>query len=272
MYRLAKVSGIFYVILLLSLLSSCLPGRLQPFSPHITGFEKKELNKAVIYYREGDSISEFTDIDSLICQVEESHHLQFQRKVAFFVMNSEKKYRHYTGTRARFVAQPLYGRIYISPRAKEEYRADLIRFDTYIKHELSHSLFFQNVPFIRLLNYPGWFLEGLAVYTAAQAGTDGYYSYESVEDTIRAGYFAEPRDWGTITRREGETVRQCPLKGKYHFIYSEYAWIIHGLVLDFGEDKFVRFLHDSLKTKDFYALFRSTYGIDFDEYISQQMP
>ena len=242
-------------------------GRLFPFSPIIIGFEKKEFNKAIIYYHKTDNISEFLSIDTIIEGVERFHKLKFKKKVKIFLTKSDKEYKRYTGTTARFVTQPLKGRIFISNRAKTDYRNKKIHIYTYLKHELSHSILYQNMSFIRSLNYPSWFMEGIAMYSAQQVGTDGYYGYEQTIEKMREGYFVEPNDWGTIISKKGESVNNCKLENKYWFIYTEFALIINHLVVQFGEDKLIVFLKESLNTKDFYRLFKITFGQSLENYL-----
>ena len=242
-------------------------GRLFPFSPIIIGFEKKEFNNGIVYYHKTDNINEFLSIDSIIEGVERFHKLTFNKKVKIILTESDKEYKRYTGTTARFVTQPLEGRIFISNRAKIEYRNKEIQFNTYLRHELSHSILYQNMSFRRSLSYPTWFMEGVAMYSANQVGTDGYYDYEQTKKKIEEGYFVEPNDWGTIISKKGESVKNCNLKNKYWFIYSEFALIIQDLINQFGEDQLINFLTVSLNEKSFYKLFNNTFGQSFDDYI-----
>jgi len=243
-------------------------GRLFPFSPIIIGFEKKEFDKAIIYYHQTDNLNEFLSFNDVIEGVERFHRMKFKKKVKIFLTESDKEYKRYTGTTARFVTQPIEGRIFISNRAKTEYRNEKIQFYTYLEHELSHSILYQNMSFIRSLSYPTWFMEGFAMYSAKQVGTDGYYSYQQTKEKISEGYFVKPEDWGTIISKKGESVINCKLENKYWFIYSEFALIINDLVIQFGEDQVIDFLEKSLHETDFYKLFNTTFGQSFNDYIN----
>jgi hypothetical protein len=253
-----KIRNSILIILLIFFVYSLLFGRLFPFSPLIVGFEKKEYKNALVFYHKTDSINEFSSIDSIIEEVERFHSLRFKKKV---------RYKRYTGTTARFVTQPLDGRIFISNHAKIEYRNNKIQFYTYLKHELSHAILYQNMSLIRSLSYPKWFMEGIAMYSARQVGTDGYYNYEQTKEKIKEGYFVEPGDWGTIISSPGESVINCKLDNKYWFIYSEFALIINELIIQYGEDKLIDFIKDSLTNKDFYQLFKITFGQSFENYL-----
>jgi hypothetical protein len=241
-------------------------GRLFPFSPVVSGFKKHQHQRATIYYQSAD-ISRFGFIDSLVQVAEQFHQLAFKRKVEIFVCDSDRTYHRYTGTNARFVTVPVYGRIFVSAQAVDDYENQKIHLDIYLKHELSHSLLYQNMSIFHSLKYPGWFMEGLATYSAGQMGVDGYLTPEETAAKIREGCFVEPKDWGTIISSRGKSVKECPLENKYHFIYSEYALIIKDLVQLQGEEILQGFLRRSIQDKDFYRLFLETYKIDFDSYI-----
>lgn len=255
------------LILLVLIIYLFLFGRLFPFSPIIIGFKKIEYKNAIVYYHYPDSVNEFSSVESIIEGVERFHGLRFKKKVKIFLTNSDKEYKRFTGTTARCITQPLGGRIFISNRAKNEYRNEKIQFYTYLKHELSHSILYQNMSFIRELSYPTWFMEGIAMYSANQVGTDGYYSYEQTREKIKEGYFVEPSDWGTIVSSKGESVRNCNLENKYWFIYSEFALIINELIIQNGEDKLIDFMNKTLTNKDFYQLFSNSFGKSFENHL-----
>ncbi|MCX6238730.1 MAG: hypothetical protein NTY07_14395 [Bacteroidia bacterium] len=267
-HRKKNIRNGILIVLIVFFVYLFLFGRLFPFSPLIIGFEKKEYRNAIIYYHKTDSVHEFSSIDTIIETVEKFHRLKFKKKVQIFLTASDKEYKRFTGTTARFVTQPLEGRIFVSYRAKTEYRNKKIQFDTYIKHELSHSVLYQNMSLIRSLSYPAWFMEGIAMYSAKQVGTDGYYSYDQTKEKIGEGYFVEPNDWGTIISSKGESVINCKLENKYWFIYSEFALIVNDLIIQGGEDKFIDFLKGTLNKKDFDLLFKNTYERSFEVYIS----
>jgi len=241
-------------------------GRLFPFSPIVNGFNKQGHQKAIIYYQSAD-ISRFGFIDSLVQVVEQFHQLTFRRKVEIIVCDSDRKYRRYTGATARFITTPVYGRIFVSARAVNDYENQKINLDTYLKHELSHALLYQNMSLFHSLKYPGWFIEGLATYSAGQMGVDGYLTPEETATRIKEGYFVEPKDWGTIISSRGKTVKEIALENKYHFIYAEFALIVSNLIQNYGNDKFQEFLQKSLDERDFYQLFNKTFGMEFKSYI-----
>jgi len=244
-------------------------GRLFPFFPIIVGFEKYEFEKATIYFHDNEDISEFKTIDSLIHKTEQFHQITFKRKVKIFICKSDSEIKRLSGLATRFNTHPIYGCIFISGKANKERKERKIHLDTYLNHELSHSLLFQNMSLVSALTYPGWFMEGIAVYSANQMGVNGYFTKEETLNQINYGYFVKPVDWGTIISSQGKTVKECLIENKYWFIYSEYGLIIEDLIQTYGKEKFDMFLEKSLSGENFYDLFKRTYSKDFTEYMHE---
>jgi len=255
------------LLLIAAIIYSFLWGRSFPFSPIIISFEQKELNKAIIYYHKGTNITKFNIVDELVTEVENSHQLKYKRKIKIFICDSNKEIARLTGCSTRFNTHPLYGRIFISGKAKKEYQADKIHLDVYLKHELSHSLLYQNMGLYQSLYYPGWLMEGIAVYNANQMGVDGYFTKEETFDKIENGYFLNPDDWGTILKSQKESVKNFPLTNKYWFIYSEFACLVDDLIENYGEEKFIGYMTELLKEKNDKKLFQDIFGIEFNKYL-----
>ena len=255
------------LLIIAVIIYSFLWGRLFPFSPIIIGFEQKEFNKAIIYYRKDTDISKFIIIDNLINEVEDFHQLKLKKKVKIFIFNSDKEYTRHTGKKTRFVAFPLYGRIFVSGKAKTESEEGKIHLDVYLKHELSHSLLYQNMSLYHSCYYPGWLLEGTAVYSANQMGVDGYFTKEETFDKIRNGYFLNPDDWGTLLKPQKESVNNFPLANKYWFIYSEFACLVDDMIQNYGKEKFLQYMSELLKEKDDKKAFQRIFGIEFNKYV-----
>ena len=262
---------LFYIfaLLLTALLAyQLLFGRLFIFSPFAPGFEKREYEKYVLYFHENEDIKDYDIIDSLIRRAEISHGLHFRHKVKIFVCAYEGELKKFTGARARMITVIGNGRIFISEQANDERKTNAIHPDTYLLHELSHSLMHQNMSFFHALTYPQWFMEGLAVYTSDQFGKDGYLTMEETFAKMKEGYFVEPEDWGTFLSGKGKAVKDFKLKNKYRFIYAEYGSIVAFMIEKFGKDRFDRFLRESLKSNDFYVLFKDVFGQEFHEFIN----
>jgi hypothetical protein len=243
-------------------------GRLFPFSPIIIGFEQEELNSGTVYYGKGIDISKYKTIDSLIDKVEKFHRLQFKKKVKIFVMDSNKEFVRRTGVNTRFVTLPLHGRIFVSNKARKEIQEGKIHEDVYLKHELSHSLLYQNMSLYRSQYYPGWLLEGIAVYSSNQMGVDGYFNKKETFNKIRDGYFLNPDDWSTtLLKPQSKNVKNFPLTNKYWFIYSEFGCLVEDLIQNYGKDKFFQYMTEALEEKDDKKLFLGIFGIEFNEYV-----
>ncbi len=254
------------LILIGIIVYSFLWGRLFPYSPITVGFEEKEFNKAIICCRKGTDTSKLIIIDSLMNEVEDFHQLKFRKKVKIFVFNSDREYTRYTGHTARFVTFPIDGRIFVSGKANKESQEGKIHMDVYLKHELSHALLFQNMSLYHSCYFPGWLLEGIAVYSANQMGVDGYFTKEETFNKIREGYFFNPDDWGTLIRKT-QSVKDFPLPNKYWFIYSEFACLVDNMIQDYGKEKFLEYMTELLGEKDDKKVFREIFGVKFEKYV-----
>jgi len=243
-------------------------GRLFAFSPIIIGFENHKTENATVYYHKGESELNYKTLDSLIVNVEQFHKLNFNKKVKIFVCKTNREFRQYTGSSARFIT--FFDKtIFMSGKANNERKMYRIHLNTYLKHELSHSLVYQNMSFSKLIRYPQWFLEGLAVYSSNQFGVDGYLTKKETYKKINEGYFAKPKDWGTAFSSKGKSVKECKVKNKYGFIYSEFGCIINDMISIYGKEKFNTFLKQSLQSNNFYILFEKTFNISFSEYLNR---
>ena len=259
----------FIATLLIMAIYSFALGSLSPISPIIIGFDRKIFDRATVYHHKDIDISKFNIIDNLIKETENFHQLKFKEKVDIIICNSDNEFARRTlGSKARLITSPLYGRIFISSKAKAEMDKAKINFLVYLKHELSHSLLFQNMSLYRSQYFPGWLLEGIAVYSANQMGVDGYYTKEETFAKIKAGYFLNPEDWSTtILKPQSSNVNKFPLSNKYYFIYSEFGCLVDDLTTRYGREKFQQFLTALLKDGDVKQIFQHIYGIKFSNYL-----
>lgn len=236
------------------------------FSPIAVGFEKHRTGNVIVYFHKNEKDLDYKLLDSLIVEVGKFHTLNFKKEVKIFICKTNKEYKRYTGSSARMVT--IFGNaIFISDMANDERKTNIISFNTYLLHELSHLLIYQNMTFRTAIHYPQWFLEGLAVYSSNQFGVDGYLTEREVAKEIEKGNFVQPEDWGTAFSSKGKTVKDCKVPNKYRFIYAEFGFIIDDLIKTYGKEKFILFLKESLQADDFYVLFNKTYNIDFTEYL-----
>jgi hypothetical protein len=243
-------------------------GKLLAFSPLILGFDKYDTEYATIYYHKTDKLLDLKNLDSLITEVKQFHKLNYNKTVRLFICKTDNEFRRYTGSKARFVT--IFGNaIFMSGKANNERKTNSININVYLKHELSHLLVYQNMSFFKSINYPQWFLEGLAVYSSNQFGVDGYLTKREASKKIEEGNFVNPKDWGTAFSSKGITVTECKVANKYRFIYSEFGCIVDDLINTFGREKFLKFFKQSLQSDDFYVLFKQTYKKDFSEYLEE---
>ncbi|MBN1534846.1 MAG: hypothetical protein JXA20_19400 [Spirochaetes bacterium] len=265
MKRIAAVASFSLVMLALY---SAFCGRLFPYSPVTPGFQSRTVGRAVVYHRGHCGLERLDRLDELMAQVERFHDLGFRRPVGIYLCGSDDEYRRYTGTGARFVAFPRYGRLFVSRRAWEDARRGDIDLDIYLRHELSHSLIYQQMGVLRALRLPRWLLEGVAMAGAGQVGTGIYPSKDEVFALIRQGYFFHPDDYGTVIDSRSERTHAFPLENSIAFIYSEFGCIVGDLISRYGNDRFHRYLRGMIRGGEQGEVFRETYGTGFEEYLA----
>ncbi|MDR3626708.1 MAG: hypothetical protein P4L45_07735 [Ignavibacteriaceae bacterium] len=233
-------------------------GKLFPFSPIFIGFNKHELNNTVVYVQEGAGFNEFTRIDTLTKSVENFHELKFKSKPKIFIFRDSESYLQRSISKARFCSFPG-GSLVISPWALKEDKQGLISLDIYLRHELSHVLIFNYKGLIGSLRYPGWLLEGIAVYSSNQMGTSFYPDKEETYKLIKAGSFMPPEYFKT--KKEDEV--KLNVKYKAAFIYSEFGCIVDYLIMNYGREKFIQYMKALLEENDNEVVFSKIYSKSF---------
>jgi hypothetical protein len=269
-HRINKKIILFGIVLILAaiIFYQFLWGLLFPFSPIIVGFKQKEFERATIYYQQDIDISKYALINNLINETEDFHQLHFKKKVKIFICNSDEGLAKRSGVNTRFATTPPYGRIFISNKAQKEIQEEKIRLAVYLKHELSHALLFQNMSLYRSQHYPGWLLEGLAVYSSNQMGVDGYFTKEETFAKIREGYFLNPDDFSSsLLKPQSKNVINFPMVNKYWFIYSEFGCIVDDLIKNYGKNEFLQYMIGVLVEKDEKKVFLNVFGIEFNKYV-----
>lgn len=239
-------------------------GKLTPFSPLVIGLKRHELPRVVIYAEKGCEFTHFDEIDSLIPAVEQFHSLRFKHKPRIFLFGNAATFQRRVLSKARFCTY-YHGDIMVSPWAQKEAVEGAISMDIYMRHELSHSLLYQNAGILRAVTYPAWLLEGIAMYSANQLGTSWYPSTAETCEYMRQGNFIHPREFKT--RSESRVSLQ--VSNRMAFIYSEFGCLVDFLVTEYGRDKFQQYMIRLLRESDHDALFEEIFYIDFETFILQ---
>ncbi len=255
--NIKKIISIVILLLIALFIEQFLFGALLPYSPFLIGFNKIENENVIIYYHEY-SYLDIEEVSKIITETVDSHELSYKKKTKIILTSTEKEFYRYTFGKSRFLA--VYNRIIVSGRNIQDSQDKNIHIYTYLKHELSHTLIYQNMSFIQFIRntVPGWLLEGIATYSSGMIGQDSYYSKDKVFKTIKNGIFLNPIDWKSgFLVSESPTVRDFPLSGndKYFFIYSELGCVIEDLIYRFGKDLFIDYMKRSMKDEDNESVF-----------------
>lgn len=238
-------------------------GKMFPYSPIIVGFTKYELSNTIAYVQNGTEFIEHQKIDSLIPAIEKFHQLQFKQKPKLFIFRNRDSYLQRSITKARFLAYPN-GSLVISPWAITEATEGIISLETYLQHELSHTLLYQNMGFLEAyIYYPKWLLEGIAVYSSDQMGTSWYPSKYETYSYIQKGNFMPPEYFKT--KQEDEV--DLDVEYRITFMYSEFACIVDYLIQRYGKKKFLLYMKRLMTKSDHNDVFDDVYGIEFYKFI-----
>jgi hypothetical protein len=236
-------------------------GKLFTYSPIFIGFSKHELPRTVIYVQNGANFNDYNKLDSFIPMVEDFHQLKFLKKPKIFIFLDKESYLHRTISKARFNAYPN-GSLVISPWALKEAEEGKISLEIYLRHELSHTLLYQNMGTLAAyIYYPQWLMEGIAVYSTNQMGTSWYPSKEMTYGFIKQGNFMPPNYFKT--NKEDSVKLNVPYR--IAFIYSEFGCIVDYLITTGGKEKFLIYMKTLSHNKNHNKVFRDIYGIDFEK-------
>ncbi len=237
-------------------------GKLFPYSPIITGFEKHELPHVIVYIQNSNQFTNFDWVDSLVPGVEDFHDLYFKSKPKIFFFADSSTYFRRTPSKARMCAY-YNGAITISPWAQVEDSEGKISLHIYLRHELSHALLFKNMSLWRAMHYPKWLLEGIATYSADQMGSWPYPGKEETYAMIRQGNWMPPFYYSTGKEKS------IPLSMDFRqtFMYSQFACIVDDLVNSYGQEKFLQYMKELMRNGDHDAVFKNVFAADFESYL-----
>ncbi len=180
----AAVAGILVYIFLF--------GKLFPYSPVVVGFDRHELQHAVVYVEKGARFDRFQEIDSHIRKVEDFHTLSSGKSRESFSSATGNLRRPLRRRPVLCFLQRRYRRFPPGLRRSVE---GLISMEIYSGTSCPTPCFFSSRPLERL-PVSKWLLEGIAVYSAGQMGTSWYPSKEQVYGYLRDGDFMPPAIYG----------------------------------------------------------------------------
>jgi hypothetical protein len=245
-------------------------GRLVPFSPFLVGYEKTAIGNINVYKHINQPIpSAIYALADSLSDLEKTHRLKFNRSADIILCSSEGEQRRINGSDIRAKCYPVYGRVVVSHKLLTESIENKKNLYVYLKHELSHTLLFQNLSIAKSFYYfPRWLIEGLAVYSSNQFGIDNYYTKEKAAQTIREGKFFRPEWLNGPLQHESREALDFPLPEKAFFFYSEFGMIVDDLIAVYGEDNFHEYLRGLITDdSDTDTVFYTAFGISFNQYL-----
>jgi hypothetical protein len=244
-------------------------GRLIPFSPILVGYEKLSLGKINLYKHADEPIPDAINrANDYLCELETFHKLTFIKPIDIILCSTESEQRRVNGSDIRLKCYPIYGRIVVSHKVLSESSRGEKNIDIYLKHELSHTLLFQNLSLSKAFHtFPRWLIEGIAVYSSDQFGVDNYYTKQMVAQTIKDGKFFRPEWLNGPFQHEPKQAIDFPVSDKAFFFYSEFGMIVDDLIATYGNDSFQKYFHGLFTSDSDDQLFRDTFGLPFNQYL-----
>ncbi len=238
-------------------------GKLFPFSPVVIGFERNDLDNAVVYTQKGYDFGDLRWMDTVFGRVEEFHGLQFTSRPRIILFGDDGTYARRSISRARLCA--FYnGTIVVSPWLSREDADGTVSLETYLEHELSHVILFQNLGIPASIRYPKWLLEGIATLASRQMGTTFYPDSAETVRLIAEGNWMPPGLFGT----DAEDAVILDVENRMPFVYCEFALIVDDLVERYGRDRFQEYMTGHTFWSDPDEVFERTYGLEFDDHLS----
>jgi hypothetical protein len=263
------------IFIILAAILICIPGylfaygRLLPLSPLIFGYQKVALGKISLYKHANEPIPDaISRANDYLSELEKLHKLTFNKPIDIILCSSESEQRRLNGSDIRLKCYPIYGRIVVSHKVLSESSRGEKNLDIYLRHELSHTLLFQNLSLSKAFHtFPRWLIEGMAVYSSNQFGVDNYYTKPMVAQTIKEGKFFRPEWLNGPFQHEPKQAVEFPVPEKAFFFYSEFGMIVDDLIATYGEDSFQKYFHGLFTSDSDDRLFEDTFGLPFNQYL-----
>ncbi|KPL07495.1 hypothetical protein AMJ86_04355 [bacterium SM23_57] len=257
-HKTTTIALIGLIIFFLIIVYAFLYGPLLPFSPIQPGFSKETLSRCDILWSNDSCIpEEYYAIDSLIAETEKFHHLTYAKRITIVLCSTAKQHKRFsmsgghantalTGT-VIYVNPSIYNALY--PPIIQLNKSDIfftkgrgnIKRDipSFLKHELSHALLYQNTTFAKARKIKSWLEEGLAVYFG---NPHHYYRGDEFKQlAIDRGYFFDLFD----NQKDAYFV---PPEIKFYFKYGAYGAFMEYLVDSKGMDAVLNFTHEYIKS------------------------
>ncbi len=236
-------------------------GPLFPWSPLKIGYEKFGNSKVTVYIHDTEpKDSVVKKIYTIIETTEMFHGLKFKDKFTIIVTGRNSDMRRFIpwqGGSGYSVSLEMMKVIYIGPNA----RMSPYGIETFIKHELSHQLIYQNTSTNEkkfIMQGQSWFVEGIAIYY----GGPFYYSKKEVFRQCTDLY----DDFSSLY--EGN-IMKAP-KNEIRFRYAYYGYFIGFLIDNYGHGKLIKYLRNYIESPvDYKHLFAKVYQKNIEELLKE---
>jgi hypothetical protein len=262
------------------LLYALLFGPLFAFSPVKFGFDQMRLAHCTVFYPPGSQLDPgYAKLDALMAETEQFHRMRFNKPVRVFVCKTDRQYKRLSRGGGSACTGPTGTVVYIKPsiagatyppRIEHENgtlkllppanpaRRDL---ESFLKHELSHAILYQNTSLWKAMKINRWVEEGLAIYFG---NAHHYYSGAQLRALAIDDGFLFP-----FTDEDTDPVGM-PDGIMHFFSYGVYGSFVQFLADTYGLDAVLDYVHEYIRApKNEEALFKSRFGANLDDAVDE---
>lgn len=233
-------------------------GPLFPYCPIKLGFDALALPRCVIYYPQGMTLDpDYKKLPVLMEETEQFHQLHFRKRLQIVVCASNAQHRRFSMSNGHACTVQTGATIYIRPSIQEatypprlqknggevkmltpevEGHRDLVSF---LKHEISHALLYQNTSLCKAFRIKNWVEEGVAVY---YGNPDHYYRGEMLRTLA-----IDTKAFFNVFDDTAEPVN-VPVEIKNYFRYGMFSELIRNLVGKYGQDNVLAFIREYIRS------------------------
>jgi hypothetical protein len=250
-------------------------GPLFPYSPFHPGFNALTFDKYRIIYPLDYAIAPaYLGLDSLLSAAEDFHRLQYKKPITIVISATALQHKRFSmsGGHANTIQTGTV--IYVNPSINNALyppeirlrKSDLFFTQTkgnikrdlrsFLKHELSHALLYQNTTLAKARRVKSWLEEGLAVYFG---NPHHYYHGEELRKlAIGRDYFFDLFD-------DQKDAYFVPPEIKYYFKYGIYGAFMEYLIDTNGISTVIDFTHEYIVApQEERGLFQSHFRTTMD--------
>jgi hypothetical protein len=255
-------------------------GPLFAFSPVKFGFDELRLARCSIFYPRGTTPDRaYSKLDDLMAEAERFHGLSFKKRVRVIVCATNPQYRRFSLASGNACTSPTGAVIYVRPSIADATYPPRVGHEngklillppantakrdlaSFLKHELSHAILYQNTTLWKAMKINRWLEEGLAIYFG---NAHHYYARQELRSLAIDDAF-----WFNLVDEEAEPTG-IPDTIRHFFSYGVYGDFARFLIETYGRDAFLGYVREYIQGPgNEEALFLTRFGISLNDAVAR---